>query len=125
MCEPLFSGTRSDPHRRGVFRELSTQNLTPGNLIRATIEGMAANQRDAWDEIVAVTGPRQSQLVGAGNGLRENSVLVDAVTSAFQLPPVLTRHREEAAFGAALVGGVAAGVFDSLNAATSIIHYEN
>ncbi len=125
VCEPLFSGTRSDPNRRGVLQEMSPQNLTPGNMIRSVIEGMAANHRAAWDKIVAVTRQRQSQLVGAGNGLRENAVLVDAVTSAFQLPPGLARHREEAAFGAALVGGVAAGVFDSLNAATSIIHYEN
>lgn len=123
ICEPTFSGTRSEPERRGVLHGLSPQNLTTRNLIRSVIEGMATNHRAAWDQIVAVTGDRQSMLVGAGNALRENPVLASCVASAFSLTPLVTQHREEAAFGAALVGGVAAGVFASLDEAATIIAY--
>lgn len=122
--EPFFAGTRANPERRAELRGMSAQNLTTGNLIRSLFEGMAANHRDAWDQIVALTGERQSQLVAAGNGLRENAVLAEAVTSSFGLTPVTTCHREEAAFGAALVGGVAANVFPDLDAASDLIAYE-
>ncbi len=123
-CIPTFTGTRSDPGQRASFTGLSPQNLTPANLFRSVLEGMATNYRAAWDQIVAVTGDRQTQLVGAGNGLRENHVLAGAVASAFGIPPVVTKHREEAAFGAALTGAIAAGVFESLDEAGSMIQYE-
>lgn len=123
-CVPTFTGTRSDPAQRGSLAGLSPQNLTPSNLFRSVLDGMATNYRGAWDQTVAVTGDRQTTLVGAGNGLRENRVLADAVASAFSLSPVVTQHREEAAFGAALTGAVAAGVFESLDLAGELIRYE-
>jgi len=63
--------------------------------------------------------------VGAGNGLRENPVLADAVARKFGSAPVVTQHREEAAFGAALVGGVAAGVFSSLDEAGQLVRHQS
>jgi len=63
-------------------------------------------------------------LVGAGNGLRENSVLAEAVARRFGTAVVVTQHREEAAFGAALVGGVAAGVFSSLDEAGRLVRQQ-
>ncbi|MHC4879720.1 MAG: sedoheptulokinase, partial [Planctomycetota bacterium] len=123
-CVPTFTGTRSAPGQRGSFAGLSPRNLSPANLFRSVLEGMATNYRTAWDQIAAVTGTRQTRLVGAGNGLRENRVLADAVLTAFGLTPCVTQHREEAAFGAALIGAVAAGVFESLDQAGSLIQYE-
>ena len=123
-CIPTFTGTRSDPSQRGSFAGLSPQNLTPANLFRSVLDGMATNYRTAWDQIVAVIGSRQTQLAGAGNGLRENAVLAESVTSAFGLTPQVTQHREEAAFGAALTGAVAAGVFESLDQAGQLVRYE-
>ncbi|MBI1309860.1 hypothetical protein GC176_01025 [bacterium] len=123
-CVPTFTGTRSDPAQRASFTGLSPQNLTPANLFRSVLDGMAANYRTAWDQIVAVTGDRQTRLVGAGNGLRENRILAEAVSSAFKLSPVVTLHREEAAFGAALTGAIAAGIFESLDTAGTLIQYE-
>lgn len=123
VCEPQFAGTRAEPDRRGTISRISSQNLTPGNLIRSMITGMAAHHREAWDEIVSVLGQRQTRLVAAGNGIRENDVLGCSVEAAFELKLLSTQHREEAAFGAALIGGVAAGHFASLDEAASIIRY--
>jgi len=123
-CVPTFTGTRSDPNQRGTFAGLSPQNLTPANLFRSVLDGMATNYRTAWDQIVTVIDSRQTQLAGAGNGLRENAVLATSVSSAFGLSPQVTQHREEAAFGAALVGAVSAGVFESLDQAGQLVRYE-
>ncbi len=123
-CVPTFTGTRSDPSQRASFAGLSPQNLTPANLFRSVLDGMATNYRTAWDQVVAVTGNRQTQLVGAGNGLRENVVLAESVASAFRLSPQVTQHREGAAFGAALAGAGAAGVFESLGEAGQLVKYE-
>jgi len=125
-CRPTFSGTRSDPSQTGAFEGITPGNLTPANLARSVLEGMAENYRNAWDQIVEITGAPASQpmLVGAGNGLRENPVLADAVARKFETAAVVTRHREEAAFGAALVGGVAAGVFPSLDDAGRLVRHQ-
>jgi sugar (pentulose or hexulose) kinase len=126
-CLPTFSGTRSDPLQTGSFEGMTPQNLTPSNLARSVLEGMADNYRNAWDQIVQITGPPPNlpTLVGAGNGLRENPVLAEAVARKFGSAAVVTQHREEAAFGAALVGGVAAGVFSSLDEAGQLVRHQS
>lgn len=124
-CVPTFSGTRSDPMQTGSFAGLTPSNLTPANFARSVLEGMAENYQNAFDQIVEITGRPDGRqtLVGAGNGLRENSVLADAVARRFGTTAVVTQHREEAAFGAALVGGVAAGVFSSLDEAGRLVRH--
>ena len=124
-CVPTFSGTRSDPHQTGVFTGMTPHNLTPANLFRSVLEGMADNYRHAWNQITEITGPPPQSpiLVGAGNGLRENPVLAAAVAQAFGTSAAATQHREEAAFGAALIGGVASGVLASLDSAGRLVRY--
>src|SRR5207245_9987441 len=93
-CEPFFTGTRAEPDRRGLFAGISPENFTPAHFARALLEGMATAFRTSYDLIVEVCGdaltPR-SLLVCAGNGLRENPLLVELVSDAFQmrgtLPP--------------------------------------
>lgn len=125
-CLPTFSGTRACPTQTGSFEGITPGNLTPANLIRSVLTGMAENYYGAWQQIVDITGPpdRQPAIVGAGNGLRDNAVLADAVARRFGAAVVTTTHREEAAFGAALIGGVAAGVFSSLDDAAQLIRYQ-
>jgi sugar (pentulose or hexulose) kinase len=125
-CVPTFSGTRSDPRQTGSLEGMTPSNLTPANFARSVLEGMAENYRTALDQIFEITGQPASAptLVGAGNGLRENPVLADAVRRRFGVAAVVTRHREEAAFGAALVGGVAAGVFSSLDQAGRLVVHQ-
>lgn len=125
-CLPTFSGTRSCPAQTGSFEGVTPGNLTPANLVRSVLEGMADNYFDAWRQIVEITGPPEHQptLVGAGNGLRENPVLTESVARRFGTRPVGTVHREEAAFGAALIGGIAAGVFCSLDQAGRFVRHQ-
>ncbi|MDA1166316.1 MAG: FGGY family carbohydrate kinase [Planctomycetota bacterium] len=124
-CVPTFSGTRSNPLQTGSFDGITPHSLTPANFARAVLNGMAENYRLAWNQILEITGPTATAptLVGAGNGLRENPELAAAVARQFGSVAMVTAHREEAAFGAALVGGVAAGVLSSLDDAGRLINY--
>lgn len=121
---PTFSGTRSDPTVRGRFQGISPANFTAADFSRAVIEGMARSLSDGFRAAQDLSGRRFKALAAAGNGLRENALLAGEVEQASGLPLRYTRHREEAAFGAALVAGVAAGVFPSLDAAGALVQYE-
>ena len=85
---------------------------------------MARDYRQAYDLIRLVTGKSQSQLVTAGNGLRENALLSSLVETQMELAPMATVHREEAAFGAALIASVGAKVFPDLHAAGQLVRYQ-
>lgn len=122
--EPYLSGSRDDPTRRGVISGVSDTNFTPAHLVRAFLEGMARSYREGYAPIAALLSDPPQRLVGAGNGQRENSVLRALVADAFGLPLSLPTHAEEAAYGAALVAGVGAGVWPDLPTACRIIRYQ-
>jgi sugar (pentulose or hexulose) kinase len=122
-CEPFFTGTRTQPDLRASVTGASATNFTPGHLTRAVLEGMARSFRDGYDRIIQHTGRPSTRLVGAGNGLRENAVLAQIVADAFAMPMRFPRHREEAAYGAALIGAIGAGVFRDITAAGLTMRY--
>ncbi|WP_010588132.1 sedoheptulokinase [Schlesneria paludicola] len=116
-CEPRFSGTRLDPTVRGSISGLSPQNFTAAHLARAVLDGMGRSLHDGFKAIYDVTKKSPSILIAAGNGLRENPLLGKIVSTEFGLPLTFTAHREEAAFGAAMVASVGAEIFADLNQA--------
>ena len=109
-CEPLFSGTRLDPTIRGSLTGLSPHNFTARHLARAVLEGMARSLQDGHAAIRQITGRSPTKLIAAGNGLRENPLLANIVSHSFGLPIHFTPHREEAAYGAALIARNGIGV---------------
>lgn len=122
-CEPKFSGTRLDPTVRGSITGLSPQNFTAAHLARSVLEGMARSLHEGFLQIQKIAGCQPTTLVAAGNGLRENPLLAQIVSEAFGLPMVFTKHREEAAFGAALVACVGTKLYDNIEtAAKALIH---
>jgi sugar (pentulose or hexulose) kinase len=122
-CEPYFTGSRAQPDLRASFTGASAENLTPGHLARALLEGMARSFVDGR-EAIARLGPPCRRLVGAGNGLRANPVLAQAAADELGLPLAFPRHREEAAFGAALLAAVGAGAYPDLAAAGRLVCLE-
>ncbi|MBQ9551881.1 MAG: hypothetical protein IJU96_03875 [Clostridia bacterium] len=113
-------GTRDDPSLRGEIQNLGIDNFTPLALMNGFLDGMV-------EELLTMTkdaGCQASFLVGSGNGLRKNLPLQQRFSRALNLPMHIPRHREEAAFGAALTALTACGVKQSLTQAAELIQYE-
>lgn len=122
-AEPYFRGSRHEPNRRGKFDQISTTNFTPGHLGAAIWDGVAKNLvefRDAHQSLLA--GSNQDfRIVATGNAVRENPRLAESLAREFEAPIWTPEHREEAAFGAALLAGVRAGLWPDLSTASDNI----
>lgn len=122
-CVPTFTGTREDPTARGSLEGLTPENLTPGHLTRALLEGMAEAFATLYRELADALGPRE-RLVGAGNGIRRNHLLQELLAEAFQLPLMVPAWEEEAAVGAAMAAAVGVGALPDWDAAAATVQYD-
>jgi sugar (pentulose or hexulose) kinase len=124
--EPLLTGTREEPGRRGKMDGIGTANFSPGHLSRAVLEGMIAQFRQLYELGVKAVGlEERSLLVGAGNGIRKNKVLREIAKAQFGLRMQVPAHTEEAAFGAAMLAMVMSGDKASLKEAGEIVRYSD
>jgi xylulokinase len=114
---PYLSGERT-PHAdatvRGAFVGLGLRH-DRGALVRAVLEGVAQALADGLD-LIGETGPRPRFARISGGGAR-SELWCRIVASMLGLPLQRTSSMAGGAFGAALLGGVAAGVFESVQAA--------
>jgi sugar (pentulose or hexulose) kinase len=123
-CEPLFTGTRTEPDRRGIWKGVGTANFTPGHVARALLEGLASQFLELYQQMEALDVGNRTKLVGAGNGIRKNALLRTILQDSFEMRMVIPKHKEEAAFGAALLAAVGGGRFETLPEASTIIRYQ-
>lgn len=108
---PYLQGERTphaDPAARGAFVGLQLRH-DRGALVRAVMEGVAFGLRDSLDLLSALgVEPTVARVSGGG----AKSVLWRRiVASVLGLPLETTSTDEGSAYGAALLGGVAGGVF--------------
>ena len=116
---PYLSGERTphaDPDVRGAFVGISLRHDT-GALTRAVLEGVAYGLRDSL-ELLWRLGLRPASGRMGGGGSR-SALWRKIVASVLDLPLEITATDDAAAFGAALLGGVAAGTFTDVPAAVS------
>jgi len=123
VCEPLFAGTRNDPQRRAVWRGMTAGNFTPGHMTRALLEGMAREYAEQLSSVQIQLGRKLKQIAATGNAMRLNPLLCEMVSQATGLPLVIPQHREEAAFGAALLAARSVGRFQDFDEAGRLIRY--
>ena len=113
LFAPYLQGERTphaDPDARGAFTGLSLRH-DRGALVRAVLEGVAYGLRDSLELLRALgVEPRSARVSGGGARSR---LWLEIVASVLGLPLELTAVEEGSAFGAALLGGVAGGVFAS------------
>jgi xylulokinase len=110
---PYLQGERTphaDPNARGAFSGLSLVH-DRGALVRAVLEGVAFGLRDSL-ELLRELGVEPESGRASGGGARSR-LWLEIVASVLGLPLELTAVEEGAAYGAALLGGLAAGVFPS------------
>lgn len=108
-----FNGTRADPAVRGSISGLSEDNFNPGGLILGVLAGMAGELYDLYASICEGTGIRAEHVVASGNGLRKNRLLRKIFQDMFQAEVKLSRHKEEAACGAAVSSAMWMGCYGS------------
>lgn len=109
ICEPLFTGTRREPNRRGVWTGVGVSNFSPGHMARALLEGLTEQFVRLYGEMGQMGVGGRVKLIGAGNGIRKNALLRSILEERFGMAMQVPIHTEEAAFGAALMGAVSAG----------------
>jgi xylulokinase len=108
---PYLQGERTphaDPSARAVFEGL-TLGHGRGTLVRGVLEGVAFGLRDSL-ELLRELGVEPRVARASGGGARSR-IWLEIVASVLGLPLELTVVEEGSAYGAALLGGVATGVF--------------
>ncbi len=113
LFAPYLAGERTphaDADARGGFLGLGLRH-DRGALTRAVLEGVAFGLADGLDLVSELAG-RPSVGRVSGGGAR-STLWLEVVASVLDLPLEVVGVDEGAAFGGALLGGVAAGVFGS------------
>jgi xylulokinase len=119
LFAPYLAGERTpypDPDARGAFTGLALRH-DRGALARAVLEGVAFGLRDSL-ELLAELGVEPAAARVSGGGAR-SELWLRIVASVLGLPLERTAVEEGSAFGAALLGGVSAGVFASAEEAVA------
>jgi xylulokinase len=111
LFAPYLAGERTphaDPDARGAFTGLQLRH-DRGALVRAVLEGVAFGLRDSFDLLrdLGVHGDRARISGGGARGDLWRRI----VASVLDVPIETTAADEGSAFGAALLGGVAGGMF--------------
>ncbi|HZL54809.1 MAG TPA: xylulokinase [Solirubrobacteraceae bacterium] len=111
LFAPYLAGERTpyaDPDARGAFTGLSLRH-DAGALVRAVLEGVAFGLRDCLDLVDAAGGtPVRARVSGGGS---RGDLWLEILAAVLELPLERTVVDAGAAYGAALLGGIAAGVF--------------
>lgn len=115
---PYLTGERTphpDPFARGSFIGLTVRHTLP-HMTRAVLEGVAFGLRDSFELMKGIGLSTIQQVRVSGGGARSplwRQILADVLGSEL----VTVNTTEGAAYGAALLAGVGAGVWESVDAA--------
>jgi xylulokinase len=115
---PYLAGERTphaDPDARGAFAGLSIRH-DRGALTRAVLEGVAYGLRDSLDLIAQLGGepPSRGRISGGGG---RSDLWTKIIASVLELPLERVRVDEGAAFGAAILAGVASDTWPDVHTA--------
>ena len=119
LFAPYLSGERTphaDPKVRGAFCGLELRH-DRGALCRAVLEGVAFGLRDSLELLRSLgLDPRVARASGGG---AHSGLWLKILASVLRMPLEQTAGSDGAAFGAALLGGISAGVFADATDAVS------
>jgi xylulokinase len=112
----------NDPKSRGGFVGVGTDS-TRGCLFRAILEGLAYETRSVIEPLLqraAIVQPERILVIG---GATRNRLLMEMKAAVFAQPLTLVQVGEATALGAALLGGVAAGVYPDIATGVAAMRY--
>jgi xylulokinase len=105
-----------DPHSRGAWFGL-TADHGHADLYRALLEGLAFEARQSIDGLDGIAGIPDIESIRAIGGNTRNALLMRIKASVYQRQISATVMPEATSLGAALLGGVAAGLWSTLEEA--------
>jgi xylulokinase len=112
------SAPEPDTDARGAFIGL-TKETNRASLYRAVLEGLCLQMRRITEAIAALPGVgklREIRVIGGGS---RNALFLSIKASVLGEPILVMDEAEATALGAALLGGVAAGLWPDLDAAVA------
>lgn len=119
---PYLMGERSphpDPYCRGIFFGLSASH-NRSSMIRSVMEGVAFSQRECVD-VFKEMQVKVEDMVACGGGGR-SPLWRQMLSDMYGCPVSTIKSDEGPAFGAAILAGVGAGIYDSVeNACDSLV----
>ena len=127
---PYLNGERVpwwDRNARGTFIGINS-NTTRADMLRAVLEGIAFNLRIILD--VAKRYEKFDQMIAFG-GLTKDKIFCQILADIYEMPVVTLKNASHiTALGAAIIGGVAVGIYDDFSIAEKLaqkdqIYYPN
>jgi xylulokinase len=126
LFTPYLMGERTphlDPHARGAFVGL-TASHTRADVIRAILEGVAFSLRETFSIFDEMNVPVKSVRLGGGGARSPLWRQIQADVYGHEVEMV--KAEEGAAYGAALLAGVGARIWPSVDeACASVVHVAN
>ena len=125
MYLPYLMGERTphlDPYARGAFVGIGGSN-TRNDMLRATMEGVSFSLKDCL-EIFAEVGVSPSKTVLCGGGAK-SSLWRNMLTDVFETETCTSSSTESCALGAAILAGVASGVYKNVKDGCTKAVFEN
>jgi xylulokinase len=113
----------NDPKARGLFLGLST-DVTRGMMFRAILEGLAFETRNVLEPLLRYAGVARPSEIFLIGGAGRNPLFAQIKASILQQRLTLATLDEETATGAALLGGMAAGLYVDADAAHNALHVQ-
>lgn len=118
----LANPPHDDPRSRGAFVGLTT-DVGPAALARSVLEGIAFEGRKTLATLLAHAGVLSPPTVVAIGGGSQNELLMRIKATVIGRTHVVVAAEEATALGAALLGGLAAGVYP--NVATAVAQFRH
>jgi xylulokinase len=111
-----------DPRSRGAFAGLST-DVGRGALFRAVLEGLAFDSRNSLEPLLGHAGLDDLRSIYAIGGGVQNRLLMRIKASVFDRVITIVGVEEATSLGAAILGGIGAGVFADVPSALGELRY--
>lgn len=111
-----------NPNPAGAFVSLST-DAGRGAMVRAVFEGVAFASKASLDPLLAHAGIDQPESITAIGGVTKNELLMQIKASVFDCGITVAGVEEATTLGAAILGGIGAGVYNNFAAALAALDH--
>jgi len=109
VFDTRLNGSRHDPLIRGSLTGLGLDNLTLGNLVRSTVDGVVGELHD-FTVGQEVDFNQVETVVATGSAVRKNPLFIQSLRRQFNREVRIPHVDDGAAVGAALIGAVSGGM---------------